>query len=125
MKGFINYNVSVKELENKVLFLRKLTKGGCHHSFGIHVANMAGMPKRIIDRSTEILKWLESQRGSSEKNQGKLKNNDLQLSFIQLDDPILEEIKQELLNTDINSLTPVEALLKLNNIKNKVSKKKK
>ena len=124
-KRIHNYNVSVKELENKVLFLRKLTKGGCHHSFGIHVANMAGMPKRIIDRSTEILKWLESQRGSGEINQGKLKHNDLQLSFIQLDDPILEEIKQELLNTDINSLTPVEALLKLNNIKNKVSKKKK
>mgnify|MGYP002010009475 CR=1 FL=1 len=120
-----NYNVSVKELENNVLFLRKLKKGGCHHSFGIHVANMAGMPKKIINRSSEVLKWLESQRSSTNNNQSKIKNNDFQLSFIQLDDPILEEIKQELISTDINSLTPVEALLKLNNIKNKVSKKKK
>jgi len=120
-----NFNVSVKELEDKVLFLRKLKKGGSHHSFGIHVANMAGMPKKIIDRSNEILNWLEGQRSSTKTDFKKTKNNDLQLSFIQLDDPILEEIKQELLNIDINSLTPVEALMKLNSIKNKVSKKKK
>jgi len=124
-KRIHNFNVSVKELENKVLFLRKLKKGGTHHSFGIHVANMAGMPKKIIDRSNEILNWLEGQRSSTKTDFKKIKNNDLQLSFIQLDDPILEEIKQELLNIDINSLTPVEALMKLNSIKNQVSKKKK
>ena len=86
---------------------------------------MAGMPKKIIDRSNEILNWLEGQRSSTKTDFKKIKNNDLQLSFIQLDDPILEEIKQELLNIDINSLTPVEALMKLNSIKNQVSKKKK
>ena len=122
-KRIHNFNVSVKELEDRVLFLRKLQKGGSHHSFGIHVANMAGMPKRIIKRSNEILNWLESQRSSTKKDSKNIQN-DLQLSFIQLDDPILEEIKQELLDIDINSLTPVEALMKLNNIKNKISKKK-
>ena len=123
-KRIHNFNVSVKELEDRVLFLRKLKKGGSHHSFGIHVASMAGIPQIIINRSNEILTWLESQR-SSTKTDKKNINSDLQLSFIQLDDPILEEIKQELLDIDINGLTPVEALMKLNNIKNKVTKKKK
>ena len=90
-----NYNVSVKEKNNEILFLRKLKKGGSNHSFGIHVAKMAGMPPSILNKAYEMLDWLESQRGSSKKT-NKTKQN-MQLSFIQLDDPILEEIKQELI----------------------------
>ena len=116
-----NFHVSVIEKNNEILFVRKLEKGGSNHSFGIHVAKMAGMPPSILNRAHEMLNWLESHR-SSKKNK-KPKEN-MQLSFIQLDDPILEEIKQDLINTDINSLTPVEALLKLNNIKEKVNPKK-
>ena len=116
-----NYHVSVLEKNNEILFLRKLQKGGSNHSFGIHVAKMAGMPPSILNKAHEILDWLESHRSSKKMN--KTKQN-MQLSFIQLDDPILEEIKQELINTDINSLTPVEALMKLNSIKEKIKPNK-
>jgi len=115
-----NFNVSVKELKDKVIFLRKLTKGGSEHSFGIHVAKLAGMPKAVVQRAGKMLKQLESSKGL-ETNKAKLENatqeDDFQLSFFQLDDPLLENIKDEILATDINSLTPVEALLKLNEIK--------
>ena len=120
-KRIKNFHVSVIEKNNEVLFVRKLKKGGSNHSFGIHVAKMAGMPPSILNRANEMLDWLESHR-SSEK-QIKNKEN-LQLSFIQLDDPILEEIKQDLLNTNIDGLTPVEALMKLNQIQQKVNPKK-
>ena len=120
-KRIKNYHVSVVEKNNEILFLRKLKKGGSNHSFGIHVAKMAGMPPSILNKAHEMLGWLESHRSSKKTN--KTKQN-MQLSFIQLDDPILEEIKQELINTDINSLTPVEALMKLNSIKEKIKPNK-
>ncbi|MCD7973719.1 MAG: DNA mismatch repair protein MutS [Candidatus Azobacteroides sp.] len=116
-----NYNVSVKELENKVIFLRKLVKGGSEHSFGIHVAKMAGMPQSIVKRSNEILKQLESdnrKNGIAKPVKDIAKQREgLQLSFFQLDDPVLTQISDELKNLDINNLTPVEALNKLNEIK--------
>lgn len=121
-----NFNVSVKELQNKVLFLRTLTPGGSAHSFGIHVAKMAGMPQQVIQKANKVLKKLE-QSHSSEELTGKLQavSNDMQLSFFNLDDPLLEEIKEEIMNLDINTLTPVEALMKLNEIKRLLSKNKK
>ncbi len=132
-----NFNVSVKELGNKVLFMRKLVPGGSEHSFGIHVAKMAGMPKKVLDRANQVLAQLEGERergesGSKTQEQStskelKVKNVDLknidkpsdnlQLSFFQLNDPVLENIKDELQKTDINTLTPIEALMKLNEIK--------
>jgi DNA mismatch repair protein MutS len=114
-----NFNVSVKELENKVLFLRKLVPGGSEHSFGIHVARMAGMPYKVIQRANEILSQLEKSHSGTEltKTANKKKKEDMQLSFFQLDDPLLEQIRDEILTIDINSLTPVEALMKLNEIK--------
>ena len=120
-----NFNVSVKELEDNVLFLRKLVEGGSHHSFGIHVAKMAGMPQQVIRRANKILSKLEKSH-SSEELTDKVKSlkDDLQLSFFNLDDPLLEEIKDEILHTDINTLTPVEALMKLNEIKRMLVKKK-
>ncbi|NCC73017.1 MAG: DNA mismatch repair protein MutS [Sphingobacteriia bacterium] len=122
-----NYHVSVKEINNKVLFLRKLVPGGTEHSFGIHVAKMAGMPSEVIDHAEKMLKILEKNHSQDELNQ-KLKSsaksgNDYQLSFIQLDDPLLLQIKDEILNTNIDTLTPVEALMKLNQIKNMLKKK--
>tara|TARA_B110000444_G_scaffold134840_1_gene126621 strand:- start:139 stop:2748 length:2610 start_codon:yes stop_codon:yes gene_type:complete len=115
-----NYNVSVKEVGKKILFLRKLMPGGSAHSFGIHVAKMAGMPSQLIRRANEMLSKLEKSH-SSEALSGKVKSMaidpDLQLSFFQLDDPILEQVKDEIIRTDINTLTPVEALIKLNEIK--------
>ena len=115
-----NFNVSVKEVGKKILFLRKLKPGGSAHSFGIHVAKMAGMPSQLIRRANEMLMKLEKSH-SSEVLSGKVKSMatdpDLQLSFFQLDDPILEQIKDEIIRTDINTLTPVEALIKLNEIK--------
>ena len=114
-----NYNVSVKELKDNVLFLRKLIPGGSEHSFGIHVAKMAGMPQQVLHRANKILKKLEKSHGSEELS-GKLKEaaeQEPQLSFFQLDDPLLQEIKEEILHTDIDTLTPVEALMKLNEIK--------
>jgi DNA mismatch repair protein MutS len=114
-----NYNVAVKELEDRVLFMRKLVPGGSHHSFGIHVAKMAGMPRQVIARANKILERLE-QSHSSEELSDKVKTlsqQELQLSFIKLDDPLLEEIRDQILETDIDTLTPVEALMKLNEIK--------
>jgi DNA mismatch repair protein MutS len=123
-KRIKNYNVAVKELENKVLFLRKLTPGGSEHSFGIHVARMAGMPKLVLERANQILAHLESlhkqQDTTGKQKKMSLPAQDYQLSFFQLDDPVLSNIKEELLKTDINTLTPVEALMKLNEIKKMV-----
>lgn len=114
-----NYNVSIKETDSTILFLRKLQPGGSQHSFGIHVAQLAGMPKRVVIRAEEVLSSLEDSH-SNEKLANKTKklaNEGMQLSFFQLDDPILEAIRDEIESTEINTLTPVEALLKLNEIK--------
>ena len=121
-KRIKNYHVSVKEVDNKVIFLRKLERGGSEHSFGIHVAKMAGMPKSIVKRANEILKQLESdnrQQGISGKPLAEVSENrgGMQLSFFQLDDPILCQIRDEILHLDVNNLTPIEALNKLNDIK--------
>ncbi len=121
-KRIKNYNVSVKEVDNKVIFLRKLERGGSEHSFGIHVAKMAGMPKSIVKRSNEILKELETdnrQQGISGKPLAEVSEtrSGMQLSFFQLDDPILCQIRDEILNLDVNNLTPLEALNKLSDIK--------
>ncbi|OWP88041.1 DNA mismatch repair protein MutS [Flavobacterium covae] len=124
-----NYNVSVKELKDNVLFIRKLEKGGSAHSFGIHVAKMAGMPQTVIQRAGKILKKLEKNHSSEVLNgktsQGNLgdQEEEMQLSFFNLDDPFLQEIKEEIQNLDINTLTPVEALMKLNEIKRMLTKK--
>ena len=128
-KRIKNFNVSVKEIKNKIIFLRKLVTGGSNHSFGIHVAKMAGMPTKMLNRANEVLKQLEgkhvgSATQNSASNKKKVKTpvdvDDMQLSFFQLDDPVLEQIKDELINIDINTLTPVEALMKLNEIKKSV-----
>ncbi|GEQ87359.1 DNA mismatch repair protein MutS [Patiriisocius marinistellae] len=114
-----NYNVSVKELKDDVLFLRKLVPGGSHHSFGIHVAKMAGMPQAVLNRANKILKRLEKSH-SSEELSDKMKQiseEEMQLSFFNLDDPLLEELREEILEVDIDTLTPVEALMKLNEMK--------
>jgi DNA mismatch repair protein MutS len=116
-----NYNVSVKEVDNKVIFLRKLVRGGSEHSFGIHVARMAGMPKSVVARANDILKELEgaNRKGSLSKPVNDLgkQREGYQMSFFQLDDPVLKQIRDEIANTDINNLTPMEALNKLNEIK--------
>lgn len=117
-----NFNVSVKELKDNVLFLRKLVPGGSAHSFGIHVAKMAGMPNLVVQKAQKILKKLEASH-KTESTQDALKQDDLQLSIFKLDDPILEEIRDEIVNLDINTLTPVEALMKLNEIKKMASRK--
>ncbi|HXJ98620.1 MAG TPA: DNA mismatch repair protein MutS [Gelidibacter sp.] len=120
-----NFNVSVKELKDSVLFLRKLVEGGSQHSFGIHVAKMAGMPQQVIHRANKILKQLEKSHSSEElTNKVRTLENDMQLSFFNLDDPLLEQIKEEIVNIDIDVLTPVEALMKLNEIKRMLLKKK-
>ena len=121
-KRIKNYNVSVKEIDNKVIFLRKLECGGSEHSFGIHVAKMAGMPKSIVKRANDILKQLETdnrQQGISSKPMVEVgeTRGGMQLSFFQLDDPVLCQIRDEILNLDVNNLTPLEALNKLNDIK--------
>lgn len=121
-KRIKNYNVSVKEIDNKVIFLRKLERGGSEHSFGIHVAKMAGMPKSIVKRANDILKQLETdnrQQGISSKPMVEVgeTRGGMQLSFFQLDDPVLCQIRDEILNLDVNNLTPLEALNKLNDIK--------
>ncbi len=117
-----NYNVSVKEIDNKVIFLRKLERGGSEHSFGIHVAKMAGMPKSIVKRANDILKQLEKenrQQGISSRPTAEIieSREGMQLSFFQLDDPVLCQIRDEILHLDVNNLTPLEALNKLNDIK--------
>jgi len=120
-----NYNVSVKELKDNVLFLRKLTSGGSQHSFGIHVAKMAGMPQQVIQRANKILKKLEKSHSSEELTEKlQASQNEMQLSFFNLDDPLLVQIKEEITHLDINTLTPVEALMKLNEIKRLLTKKK-
>ena len=120
-----NYNVAVKELKDNVLFVRKLIEGGSEHSFGIHVAKMAGMPQQVIRRANKILSKLEKSHSSEElMDKVKTLKDNLQLSFFNLDDPLLEEIKDEILHTDIDTLTPVEALMKLNEIKRMLLKKK-
>ena len=122
-KRIKNYNVSVKEVDNKVIFLRKLERGGSEHSFGIHVAKMAGMPKSIVKRAGDILKQLETdnrQQGAvtgKSITEGGSSAGGMQLSFFQLDDPVLCQIRDEILNLDVNNLTPLEALNKLNDIK--------
>ena len=118
-----NYNVSVKELKDTVLFIRKLVKGGSAHSFGIHVAKMAGMPQIVIQKAQKLLKKLEKNHSSDALNGIKSTKDDLQLNIFNLDDPLLEEIKEEILGLDINTLTPVEALMKLNEIKRMLTKK--
>ena len=120
-----NFNVSVKELKDNVLFLRKLVEGGSEHSFGIHVAKMAGMPQQVLHRANKILKKLEKSHSSEElTDKVKSMQDEMQLSFFNLDDPLLENIKEEILETDIDTLTPVEALMKLNEIKRMLLKKK-
>jgi DNA mismatch repair protein MutS len=137
-----NFNVSVKEVGNKIVFLRKLSPGGSEHSFGIHVARLAGMPKRVVERAEDVLKQLEkshaaelqadssssafdsaqSDKGHKRKSGISTADEEMQLSFFKLDDPVLENIREEILNTDINNLTPVEALMKLNEIKKLLGK---
>jgi len=116
-----NYNVSVKESGKNIIFIRILKEGGSEHSFGIHVAKMAGMPKQIVKKAEKILEQLEALRGTS-KNTKAITEEDMQLSFFKLDDPILEEIRDDITNLDINTLTPVEALMKLNEIKKLLGK---
>ncbi|GAB4156072.1 MAG: DNA mismatch repair protein MutS [Winogradskyella sp.] len=120
-----NFNVAVKELKDNVLFVRKLVEGGSEHSFGIHVAKMAGMPQQVIRRANKILSKLEKSHSNEELTDNiKSLKDDMQLSFFNLDDPLLEEIKDEILHTNIDTLTPVEALMKLNEIKRMLLKKK-
>lgn len=118
-----NFNVSVKEMKDNVLFIRKLVKGGSAHSFGIHVAKMAGMPQTVILKAQKILKKLEKDHSSEAMTGIKSDKEEMQLSFFNLDDPLLEEIKEEIVTLDINTLTPVEALMKLNEIKRMLTKK--
>ena len=120
MKRIKNFHISVKEHGNKIIFLRKMKKGGSAHSFGIHVAEMAGMPKKVLMRAKQMLAILEKNHSGEELNKAiksTSTDDNLQLSFIQLDDPLLQQIKNEILNIDIDTLTPVEALMKLNEIK--------
>lgn len=122
-----NYNITVKELDDKVIFIRKLKRGGSEHSFGIHVARMAGMPKSVVSRANEILKDLENSenKGTVTKPVGEIADNraGLQTTIFQLDDPVLKQIRDEIKNIDINNLTPVEALNKLNEIKRYIGMK--
>ena len=124
-KRIKNYNVSVKELKDTIIFLRKLVAGGSNHSFGIHVAKLAGMPNQVIHRASKILKQLEKKQ-TSEEVKDTLKNvqdDNMQLSFFQLDDPLLEDLREEILTTNLDALTPIEALMKLNEIKRMLTKK--
>lgn len=122
-KGFErirNYNVSVREVGDKIIFMRKLQAGGSEHSFGIHVAKMAGMPGLVISKANKLLEELEKSRGAGDENKVSASKPDMQLSFFQLDDPILEDIKNDIQRLEIDTLTPVEALMKLNEIKKKI-----
>lgn len=118
-----NYNVSIKELKDNVLFLRKLVKGGSAHSFGLHVAKMAGMPQLVLSKAGKILKKLEKNHSGEALNTLKSEQQEMQMSFFNLDDPLLENIKEEILNLDINTLTPIEAMMKLNEIKRMLTRK--
>ena len=126
-KRIKNYNVSVKELKDNVLFLRKFTPGGSEHSFGIHVAKMAGMPQQVLSRANKIMKKLEKSHQMQDSGEilKKSAENEMQLSFFNLDDPLLQDLKEELLHIDIDTLTPVEALMKLNEIKRMLTSKQK
>ncbi|MEC7454800.1 MAG: DNA mismatch repair protein MutS, partial [Bacteroidota bacterium] len=115
-----NYTVSVKELKNDVLFLRKLVPGGSAHSFGIHVAKMAGMPQLILQQSKQLLEKLEASRGTKETK----KDDEMQLNFFQMNDPLLEEIRDQIMDLDIDHLTPMDALMQLNSLRKKLGKKK-
>ena len=119
-----NFHVSIQEHKGTIIFLRKLLSGGSEHSFGIHVAKLAGMPSKVVNRANEVLKTLEKSRShSGSKNSAKsITEESLQLSFFQLDDPVLENIREELLKIDINTLTPIEALMKLNSIKKMIGR---
>ncbi len=119
-----NFHVSIQENKGNIIFLRKLVQGGSEHSFGIHVAKLAGMPAKVVNRANEILKTLEASRtqGSAKENIKKITEENLQLSFFQLDDPVLENIREELTKIDINTLTPIEALMKLNAIKKMIGR---
>lgn len=122
-KRIKNYNVSIKETKDTILFLRKLQPGGSEHSFGIHVAKLAGMPQAVLNRAKEVLKQLENAHaGQGEKVKNIVAQEGVQLSFFQLDDPILVSIREEIEGTEIDTLTPVEALMKLNEIKKKLGK---
>ncbi|CAL2107828.1 DNA mismatch repair protein MutS [Tenacibaculum sp. 190524A02b] len=120
-----NFNVSVKELKDSIIFLRKLVEGGSNHSFGIHVAKLAGMPNMVIKRANKILKQLEENHSHKEVEDTlkDIQNEEMQLSFFQLDDPLLEDLREEILDTNIDTLTPIEALMKLNEIKRMLQKK--
>jgi DNA mismatch repair protein MutS len=116
-----NFNVSINRKDNKILFMRKLKSGGSNHSFGIHVARMAGMPIDVVNNAEDLLKQLESSRKKSGKTV--IENNKMQLSFFDIQDPIMQKIKDVLIGIDIDSLTPIEALMKLNEIKKTISDK--
>lgn len=118
--GIKNYNVSVKELKDNVLFLRKLVPGGSAHSFGIHVAKMAGMPNSVLKRAEKMLKQLEKGHAKDPQQPLKAVEDDIQLSFFNLDDPLLEELKEEILAIDVNNITPIEAIMKINELKKKL-----
>jgi len=120
-----NFNVSVKELKDTIVFLRKLVSGGSNHSFGIHVAKLAGMPNQVIHRASKILKQLEKNQTSEEVKETlkEVQQDEMQLSFFQLDDPLLEDLREEILTTNLDILTPIEALMKLNEIKRMLIKK--
>jgi DNA mismatch repair protein MutS len=115
-----NFNVSVKELDEDVLFLRKLEAGGSAHSFGIHVAKMAGMPQYVLSRSRQMLQQLESSRGENKTDSG----DAMQLQFFQMDDPLLTELRAQVLDLDIDQLTPIEALMQLHALKRKLESEK-
>ena len=124
----VNLNVTVREVDGKIIFLRKLAQGGSNHSFGINVAQLAGMPTPILRRAKEVLKQLESSRKQLDNESASAAPvpdmpmaSDVQLSFFQLDDPVLEQVREQILDLDIDNLTPVEALMKLNEIKKVVS----
>ncbi len=119
-----NFHVSIQENKGNIIFMRKLLPGGSEHSFGIHVAKLAGMPSKVVNRANEVLKTLEKSRSqSSSKDSAKaITDENMQLSFFQLDDPVLENIREELTKIDINTLTPIEALMKLNSIKKMIGK---
>ena len=119
-----NFHVSIQEAKDNIIFLRKLISGGSEHSFGIHVAKLAGMPSKVVNRANEILKTLESTRTTQDSGEKikRVTEENLQLSFFQLDDPVLENIREELTKIDINTLTPIEALMKLNSIKKMIGK---
>ncbi|MCG8836827.1 DNA mismatch repair protein MutS [Tenacibaculum dicentrarchi] len=124
-KRIKNFNVSVKELKDSIIFLRKLVEGGSNHSFGIHVAKLAGMPAMVINRAQKILKQLEENNAQKEVKEvlKETQKEDMQMSFFQLDDPLLENVRDEILATNIDTLTPIEALMKLNEIKRMLIKK--